>query len=214
MDHIYDVLAFRAVDEIDLCKQYLAGHIKVLTDYDIVNITSNNQSWIKNPNIYCLGLFTCSQELIGGIRIQLADGKHMLPIEDAIGNMEKNINNIVKLYALNGGIAELSGLWVDKRLRGLGVGCYLVRAAIASSSQLNFKTMIGICGDVTLKLFNDVGFVVDVNIGNKGRFLYPNKDLIAYLVGILNAISLESAAEYDKSIMYSLRKKKTTKNRK
>jgi hypothetical protein len=152
-------------------------------------------------------LITQTKELFGGIRIQLADGKNLLPIEDAIGNMENKIYKIVESYALNGGIGELSGLWVDKRLKGLGVGWYLVRAAIASSNQLNFKTTIGICGGVTLKMFNNVGFIVDPTVGNEGQFHYPNKNLIAYVVGILNAITLESAIEYDKEIMSSLRKK-------
>ena len=208
IDHIYDVFAFRAVDEEVLCQDYVRGHIKVLTDYDIANITSNNDSWVNNPDIYCLGLFTRSKELLGGIRIQLANGKNMLPIEVAIGYMENKIYSVVEAYALNGGIGELSGLWIDKRLKGLGIGWYLVRAAIASSSQLDFKTLIGICGDVTLKMFNNVGFVVNDSIGNNGQFHYPNADLIAYAVGILNAITLESAIEYDKSIMTSLRNKR------
>ncbi|PCJ26329.1 MAG: hypothetical protein COA97_05980 [Flavobacteriales bacterium] len=206
IEHQYKIFAFRAIDEPELCKQYIEGHIKVLTDYGIANITSNNNSWVTNPNIYCLGLWSESKELLGGIRIQLADGKNLLPIEEAIGYMENDIYNIVKTYALNGGIGELSGLWIDNRLRGLGIGWYMVRAAIASSSQLNFKTMIGICGDVTLTMFNNVGFVVDKSIGDNGQFYYPNEDLIAHVVGILNAITLESAIEYDKDIMVSLRK--------
>jgi len=205
IEHKFKVLAFRAKDEPELCQQYLVGHVKVLTDFGIANITSNNNSWVNNPNIYCLGLFSLSNELLGGIRIQLANGRNPLPIEDAIGYMESNIYTIVRSYAEKGGIGELSGLWIDNRLRGLGIGWYMVRAAIASSSQLYFKTMIGICGDVTLKMFSDVGFVVDKSVGENGQFYYPNEDLIAHVVGILNAITLESAIDYDKTIITELR---------
>lgn len=206
LKHKYNVVAFRAVDEPKLCNEYVKGHIKVLTDFGIDNITSNNETWTKNPNIYCLGLFNESVELLGGIRIQLANGINPLPIEDAIGYIDKRVCLLVENYALNGGIGELSGLWIDNRLRGLGMGWYMVRAAIASSSQLNFKTMIGICGDVTLNMFTSVGFVVDKSLGENGNFLYPNDELIAHVVGILNAITLESATKYDKEIMVSLRK--------
>ncbi|MGE0562564.1 MAG: GNAT family N-acetyltransferase [Flavobacteriales bacterium] len=200
------VRGFRAFDEPFLCEKYLKGHIKVLTDYNITNITSNNNLWMKNPNIYCLIVEENeTNEMVGGIRIQLADGILPLPVEVAVGHMDKRIYDMVNQYAINGGIGELSGLWIDNRLRGLGVGVYMVRAAIASSSQLNFKTMTGICGDVTLKMFNDVGFVIDNTIGDNGHFHYPNEELIAHLVGILNAITLENAAEYDKKIMISLR---------
>jgi acetyltransferase (GNAT) family protein len=200
------VRGYRAIDEPVLCEKYLKGHVKVLADFGITNITSNNNLWIDNPNIYCLiAEDNETNEMVGGIRIQLADGILPLPVEEAVGYMDTRIYKMVKHYALNGGIGELSGLWIDNRLRGLGVGVYMVRAAIASSSQLNFKTMTGICGDVTLKMFNNVGFVVDKSIGNKGQFYYPNDELIAHLVGILNAVTLEHAAEYDKKIMTSLR---------
>lgn len=204
--HAYKVIAFRAVDELELCSHYIKGHIKVLTDYGIENITSNNNSWIDNPNIYCLGLCSESDELLAGIRIQLADGINPLPIENAIGYIDNNTYDLVENYALNGGIGELSGLWVDNRLRGLGIGWYMVRAAIASSNQLNFKTMIGICGDVTLKMFNNVGFVIEKGLGKNGQFHYPNEELIAHAVGILDAITLDYAAVYDKKIMKLLRK--------
>tara|TARA_R110001592_G_scaffold247051_1_gene509075 strand:- start:2704 stop:3456 length:753 start_codon:yes stop_codon:yes gene_type:complete len=200
------VRGFRTVDEPILCEQYLNGHVKVLADFGITNITSNNNLWIQNPNIYCLIVEDYeTNEMMGGIRIQLADGILPLPVEDAVGYMDTRIYEMVNSFALNGGIGELSGLWIDNRLRGLGVGVYMVRAAIASSNQLNFKTMTGICGDVTLKMFNNVGFVVDKSIGNNGQFYYPNDELIAHLVGILNAVTLEHAAEYDKKIMESLR---------
>lgn len=201
----FRIFAFRAIDEPEICKDYIRGHIKVLTDFGIDNITSNNQVWTKNPAIYCLGLLNNSDELLGGIRIQIANGIHPLPVEDAIGNMDNRIHRIVEYNAMNGGIGELSGLWIDNRLRGLGTGIYMVRAAIASASQLFFKTMIGICGDVTLQMFKDVGFVVEKTLGRKGTFLYPNEELIAYAVGILNAITLNNAASHDKYIMKSLR---------
>lgn len=202
----FRVSGFRALDEPKLCEYYLAGHTKVLLDYGIANITSNNRVWMDNPDIYCLMIQNQdTNEMMGGIRIQLANGIYPLPVEDAIGYMDNKIYSIVENYADNGGIGELSALWVDNRLRGLGVGVYLVRAAIASASQLNFKTMTGICGDVTLKMFNNVGFITETSLGNNGQFYYPNEELIAHVVGILDAISLESAAEYDKNIMVSFR---------
>lgn len=201
------IFAFRAIEEPELCKKYLEGHVKVLTDFGIVNITSNNEKWIHNPNIYCLGLINEFDELLGGIRIQIADGIHPLPVEEAIGHMDEEIYKIVEKNAINGGIGELSGLWINNRLRGLGAGIYMVRAAIASSIQLNFKTMIGICGDVTLQMFTNVGFKVEHSLGKNGTFLYPNDELIAHAVGILDAITLNNATKYDKTIMQSLRLK-------
>jgi len=202
----YEIFAFRAVDEPDLCDKYIVGHIKVLTDFGVTNITSNNNTWRFNPHVYCLGLINPkTQELLGGIRIQLADGVNPLPVEDAIGYMDNTVYDMVKSYANNGGVGELSGLWVDNKLKGLGMGPYLVRASIASSNQLNFKTMTGICAKYSLQMFNNVGFVIDYSFGSNGGFPYPNDKYITHVVGILNAISLRSAADYDKEIMFTLR---------
>ena len=207
MDHNYKVFAFRAVDEPDLCSQYIACHIKVLTDYGITNITTNNSIWVKNPHIYCVVAQDIkSMELVGGVRIQIADGVHLLPVEEAIGKMDKTIHNKVNQYALNGGIGESCGLWISKKVKNLGISRYLMWASISSANQLNFNTMLGICAGYTLKLFGEIGFVIDESLGDHGDFPYPNSDYIAHVIGILNAITIETADQSDKDVMLSLRK--------
>lgn len=205
-DHNYKIFAFRAVDEPDLCNQYLAGHIKVLTDYGITNVTTNNNTWLENPHIYCVVAQDIkSKKLVGGARIQIADGIHPLPVEDAIGKMDKTIHEKVHQYALNGGIGESCGLWISKEVRSFGISRYLMWASISSANQLNFNTMLGICAGYTLKLFGEIGFVIDKSLGNQGDFPYPNSDYIAHVIGILNAITLATSNQTDKDVMLSLR---------
>ncbi|MGZ5491866.1 MAG: hypothetical protein ACXWE6_14175, partial [Nitrososphaeraceae archaeon] len=119
--------------------------------------------------------------------------------------------SVVRSYAYNGGVSELNGLWVSNKLKGVGMGPYLVRAAISASNQLNFITMIGICGENTLTMFRNVGFLIDHTLGNKGGFPYPSDDLTAHVVGILNAVTLESAKAFDRDIMVCLRQAPTQK---
>ena len=70
----FNIWAFRAIDQMELCKEYIKGHIKVLADYGISSITSNNSLWIENANMYCVvAKDSITQELLGGIRIQIAD---------------------------------------------------------------------------------------------------------------------------------------------
>lgn len=204
--HSFHLWAFRAIDEVEFCREYIKGHIKVLMDYGITSITSNNSEWIENPNMYCvMAIDTKTNEMVGGIRIQIANGIFPLPVEKAIGNMDARIYDIVKNYAYNGGIGELSGLWVSNKLKGVGMGPYLVRSIISSANQLNFITLIGICGENTLPMFKNVGFLIDRSLGKNGGFPYPTEDLTAHVVGILNAVTLESASSFDKEIMTSLR---------
>lgn len=198
--------AYRAIDDRSLCMQYINGHVKVLEDFGITSITSNNSLWIENTDMYCVVAFDSkTDEMVGGIRIQIANGVMPLPVEKAIGKMDSRIYDVIKNYAFQGGVGELSGLWVSNKLRGLGMGPYLVRAIISSANQLNFKTLIGICGENTLTMFKNVGFLIDQSLGKNGGFPYPSEDLTAHVVGILNAITLESAASFDKQIMINLR---------
>jgi hypothetical protein len=208
MSHNYKIFAFRAIDEPQLCKQYITGHVKVLLDYGITNITTNNDIWINNPHIYCVvAQDNKSKELIGGVRIQIADGVHPLPVENAIGKMDSTIHSKVNNYALNGGIGESCGLWISKNVKDLGISRYLMWASISSAIQLNFSTMLGICAGYTLKLFGEIGFVIDNSLGENGNFPYPNSNYIAHVIGILNALTLNTANQSDKDIMISLRNK-------
>lgn len=202
----FDIIAFRATDQASWCKNYIEGHQKVLKDFGIENITSN-VDWTKNPNMFCfVAIEKESSKMLGGIRIQVADGKNHLPVELAIGKIDPNIFEKVKYYKQNGGVGELCGLWIENSIRKIGLSVFLIRAAIAASIQLNFQTMIGICSPYSLKMFENVGFVIDYDLGSAGNFNYPNEKYIANVVGILNTISLEHAALEDKLVMLKLRK--------
>lgn len=201
------IFVFRAIDEVELCKEYLQGHVKVLSDYGIENITTNNDLWINNPNVYCVVARDMdSRRLLGGARIQIADGENPLPVELAVGYMDGSLYDKVEYYSINGGVGESCGLWIAKEASGLGISRYLMWGSISSANQLKFSTMLGICASYTLNLFSDIGFKIDYSLGNKGGFPYPNNQYIANVIGILDAVSMTTASIRDQNIMFSLRK--------
>lgn len=198
--------AFRAINDYNSCIKFRDGHVAVLKDYGITNITTNNDEWMHNPNIYCVVAQNPeSGEIEGGIRIQISDNKNMLPVEKAIGKMDARIHDIVSELRFRGGVGELCALWNSKKVAGLGLSILLTRAGISAINQLSFNTLMGICADYTLKMFQQVGFVVDNSLGLGGEFPYPNENYIARVLGIMNAATLETAAEYDKKRMTDLR---------
>jgi hypothetical protein len=199
-------IAFRAIHEPELCERFKEGHRNVLLDYGIANITTNTNEWNKNPNMYCIVAINLEdQRLVGGIRIQISDVDNYLPVETAIGKMDARIHNIVSNFRNNGGVGELCALWNAKSVSGIGISILLTRAGISVTNQLSIKTLMGICADYTLKMFQQVGFVVENNLGNNGEFPYPNPNYTARVLGIMNAASLETAAAYDKERMSALR---------
>lgn len=197
--------AFRAINDYESCTKFRDGHVTVLKDYGITNITTNNDEWMKNPNIYCIVAENETGEVDGGIRIQISDYKNLLPVEKAIGKMDPRIHDIVSELRFKGGVGELCALWNSKRVAGLGISILLTRAGISAINQLKFNTLMGICAEYTLKMFQQVGFVVDNSLGLKGEFPYPNPNYIARVLGIMNAATLETAAAYDKERMQNLR---------
>ncbi|MCT4580680.1 MAG: hypothetical protein N4A35_04615 [Flavobacteriales bacterium] len=200
------IFVYRAIDEPDLCQQYLNGHRQVLIDYGIENITTNNEKWMNNPNVYCIVAKDMElNSLVGGTRIHIADGICELPVEAAVGDMDSKIHDKVRAYGVNGGVAESCGLWVAKNGAGLGISRYLMWASISSVSQLRISKLLGICASYTLTLFKEVGFEVDYGVGTKGNFPYPNDRYIANVIGVLNVKTIEKAAKNDKNIMLSLR---------
>lgn len=198
---------FKATSNKEICNRFKQGHEQVLIDYGITNITTNTFEWMNNPNVYgVVAINKATEEVVGGIRIQISDEQTPLPVELAVRKMDPQITEIVKNFRENGGVAELCALWNAKSVAGLGVSALLTRASIAATIQLNFQTLMGICADYTLKMFNRVGFRVNANLGKSGKFNYPNENYIAQVLGIMNAISLDTAHEYDKQRMLSIRK--------
>jgi hypothetical protein len=197
--------AFRAINELEMCLKYKEEHQNVLRDYGITNITTNNDEWMY-PNIYCVvALSEDNTKILGGVRAQISDIDTPLPVEQAIGKMDNKIHKIVSDFRNNGGVGELCALWNAKAIAGMGISVLLTRAGIAISNQLEIKTLMGICADYTLKMFQQVGFVVDNSLGTNGEFPYPNATYTARVLGIMNAASLETAHKYDKDRMSSMR---------
>jgi hypothetical protein len=198
--------AFKAIDEPETCQKYVAGHTVVLKDYGVSNVTSRTPVWINNPHVVVVVAENVETlNIVGGIRVQIADGELPLPIETAIGHMDTKVLDIVSYYRENGGVGELCGLWNSKEVAGHGISMILTRASIAIINQLRFRTLMGICADYTLPMFTQVGFVVDRSMGENGEFAYPNPNYITRVLGILNAETLETAYPYDKERMLTLR---------
>lgn len=198
--------AFRAVNDADACVSFKEGHNSVLKDYGITNITTNNDVWMQNPNMYCIvALSADGKETLGGIRIQISDVENLLPVEKAIGKMDGRIYEIVKKFRENGGVGELCALWNAKKVAGVGISILLTRAGISVTNQLNINTLVGICGEYTLKMFQKVGFVVDNSLGFNGLFPYPKDEFTARVLGILNSHTLDTAEDYDKDRIQNIR---------
>jgi hypothetical protein len=202
---VYRFRAFRAIDDYETCVGFLKGHVKVLIDYGITNITTNNESWMSNPNVYVIvAEREDDNKIIGGIRVHKADGINPLPVEVAIGYLDPNIYTLINTH-IEEGTGELCGLWNAKEVAGLGISLLLIRAGISIVNQFGLCSLFTICAEYTLPMVRRVGFIVEENLGENGAFIYPNENYIARVLKKLNAVSIDSADENDRVRIMNLR---------
>ena len=174
------IRAFRATHDRDTCLRFIEGHKKVLSIYGLENISTNVDSWIYNPSIFVVVVEPMDGgKLYGGVRLQCADLIHPLPIEDAIGKMDRTIHEIVKQSSQNGA-AEISGLWNSKEVAGLGIGSFFPsRSTFVIAEQLGISTFFALCAPATVRFNQWLGSKILTRVGNNGTFYYPKLDLIA-----------------------------------
>jgi hypothetical protein len=195
--------AFRAIDDKESCLRFVEGHRKVLEIFGITMITSNKALWIDHPNTYVILVESKDDgRPLGGARVQIADDQLLLPIEDAVGIVDKNIFSIVNKYK-SSPTAELCGLWNSREIAGFGIGSFfLTRAAIAlARGQLNIKTFFALCAPATVNMCKKAGFIVETSLGNDGFFNYPKLDLIATAMIIKDLENIENATEENKKFV-------------
>ncbi len=198
--------AFRAVDDRQSCERYLEGHQHVLKVFDIAHITSAKPIWMDNPNCYIIMLESLySDRVYGGARIQIADGVHPLPIEDAIANLDRNVSRLVSEKSLDG-TGELCGLWNSREVAGYGLGSiFLGRTSISVINQLNIKSLFALCAPATLRNCLKSGFEIERSLGNKGAFYYPKSDLIATALLMNDPIGLSKTLPSEREFILDLR---------
>ncbi len=188
--------AFRAVDEPEACLRFIEGHRKVLEIYGITMITSNKALWMEHESTYVILVESKEDgKVVGGARVQIADGNLLLPIEEAVGIIDKKIYDIVNSYKSDS-VAELCGLWNSREVAGYGIGStFLTRTSIALAKIIKLKTMLALCAPATVKMGSKCGFIIERSLGKDGFFNYPKLDLIATAMIIKDINNLETATE-------------------
>jgi hypothetical protein len=180
LDKEIRIRVFRATDDPGTCLRFIEGHRKVLSIYGIENITTNTDDWMYRHSIFVIVVEALDgSKLFGGARIQIADGIHPLPIEDATGKMDAKIYDIVRHRAQNGA-AELSGLWNSKEVAGFGIGSlFPSRVAVALATQIGVNTFFTLCSPTTVRFKDWMGGKILTDVGINGTFYYPKIDLLA-----------------------------------
>ena len=204
------IRAFRATDDHDTCEKFVQGHRKVLEIFGISEITSNNEAWFYDPDVYVIVAESIETgEVYGGARIQMKTSltSQPLPIEKAIGEMDNRIFGIIQNELMNGNyLGEICGLWNSRKVAGMGIGSIvLVRCAVAIATHLNLSKLVGICHVSNVKNNARVGYEIITDLGDEGTFYYPKSDLLAAALIINDLQELPTAQQKHKDLIFDLR---------
>lgn len=201
------IRAFRAVDDREACDRYVHEHMQILQIFGITKITTANNSWTYNPNVYVImAEDVATGDPLGGARIQVYDKENPLPIVTAVKDFDPGVVPLVEECNQNGGTAEICGLWNSRKVAGLGIGTlFLSRAGVAMAAQLPISTMFVLCGEHTIGITMEKGFVIEERLGNKGTFYYPKQDLVATAAIMKDIVNLSDAKEEDRNCILDLR---------
>lgn len=173
------IRAFRAVDDFHGCQKFVKGHMEVLTRFGITMITTANIDWFINPNVIVIVVESINGKFMyGGMRLHIKEHNTTLPIEDAVGQIDKSIYGLVDDH-FEFGTGEFCGMWNSKEISGKGVSYLLTSAGTAVLSQLNVSTMFVLCAAYTVHMVERVGFNVLKQLGDNGTFDYPKLNLVA-----------------------------------
>ena len=201
------IRAFKATDEPETCHRFLEGHRKVLEEFNLANISSNTPTWMQHANTYVI-IGEYNGQMIGGARMQIADGTIPLPVQDAVAHYDSKINNLVHDKMADGGASELCGLWNARTLPpNLGITLKISRAAVSIANQIQTKNVFAICAGYTLQPAMRMGMQIQKSVGNNGEFIYPNSNFKARVL-CMDGYSLATANAEFRQEMETIRKDK------
>jgi hypothetical protein len=199
--------AFRAIDNPELCSQFIEGHANVLKDYGVTKVTSSNNEWKDNPFVYVVTVHEDeTNKVVSGLRIHISHKDYPLPLEGAISQVDTGIYKLIESYR-EVGTGEIGGLWNSRAVSGFGIGAlFLSRTSLVIAEQLDIPVLFALCAEYTLKPTLQKGFEIEERVGNNGTFFYPKLDLIATLAILKDVKNLPQAIEEERDYILELRK--------
>lgn len=211
MDYDIKIKAFKAIDNLDLCQQYSEKYAEVLRSYGINSKTMIDTSWYDNPNVYAIvAQDKNSGKMIGGARIEVKSPKYLLPVEEAVGEIDPNIYDFMRPDSSSRKVGELCRVWNVREVSGVGLSAIVIvstvaEAGIVIAKRLQLKALSVLAAPWTLSLFKKVGFSVETSLGNNGTFNYPRPGLEATVMFLSDITDIKNAQEIERENIKSLR---------
>lgn len=187
------IRAFRAVDDKAACARYIMEFMRVLEDIGVSASFRPDVGWCADPDSI---VFVAEHEvhgMVGGIRLQRANGRAPLPMESSLSELAPGLPQVLDYYR-SAGNAELGALWNAHRFAGRGIPYLLISAAVAAASQLALGSMCCLVAEYVAPYCRSNGFEPIIEVGDQGRFTFPIPSISSYAM-VIPHVDLNLGAE-------------------
>lgn len=197
--------AFRATDNPDLCSEFLVEHRKVLEDFGVTHVSTNNDVWMHDPNCFVVVALHETLGMVAGVRLQLDHPDISLPMAAAVRPFDPRVDEVLERLRPFGN-GEVCGLWNANRYNGRGMPALLGQAISAVAVSAGARKLVCFVAHYTQKYPARVGFVVMDELGDHGYFpKYPVPRIITIAMINPDTMLLEHATQAQRQLIYSLR---------
>lgn len=204
------IRVYKATNNLEACKRFSKGHADVLKSYGINKVTSAETDWFYDEKVYMIMVESLlGNKTYGGARLHIKNKNFKLPLENAIGSLDPNINRLIE-DNLEYKTGELCGLWNTKLMSGSGLSILLIRAGVAKAGlfvakKLDLKSLYTLSAPWTIDMVKGIGFEVETSLGKNGTFEYPTPDLLASVLVLKDIETLEKATKIERDGIINLR---------
>lgn len=203
MDKI-TIRAFRAVDDKAACTRYIMEFMRVLEDIGVSSSFRPDVSWCADPDSIVFVAEHPVHGMVGGIRLQRANGRSPLPMEASLDSLAPELPRVLACYQ-QGGNAELGALWNAHRFAGRGIPYLLISAAVATANQLALGSMCCLVAEYVAPYCRMNGFEPIIEVGDQGRFTFPIPSISSYAMVIPSVDLILNAEDEERRRVLSLR---------
>lgn len=171
----FNVQIARAIDRYDVAHEFSVKHTQVLKSHGVDGVSSSKSKWKYMPNVYMVAMYdNVSDEMVGGMRLEISSQKYLLPFEAALGNKLPEVKQYVSDHRVSGGVCEFSGLWVDSCYGKMQIPEFMTKMGIGLSRKLGIKYAFAFANNYSRPITERLGFDAQV-VNGKNVFMYPDE---------------------------------------
>ncbi len=204
------IRVLHAVDYPEITQIFREKHREVSEEFGVASkVGSAKNNWWEHSGSYMFIAEDIETGEIGaGMRLDVIDATHSIPMEDAIKMFSPEFAKIVHKY--DNILAEACGWWVSKKFSERQLPAHLMRAAIAVSSKLRLNTLLGFPNQHTVRITEKFGFTpIDYIEGleQNGCVNYPpQSEYVSTAVELEDTHLLPTMTEEERDFVIWLRK--------